>query len=48
VASGLGGISVEQTMKWLLPMIGVLLIVLMIFTYSPGLSMFLPNLLRSR
>jgi len=47
VASGLGGISVEQTMKWLLPMIGVLLIVLMIFTYSPGLSMFLPNLLKS-
>jgi C4-dicarboxylate transporter DctM subunit len=46
VASSLGGIPIEQTMKWLAPMIVVLLVVLMIFTYSPTLSTFLPNMLR--
>ncbi len=41
VAVGIGGIKVETLMKWLYPMIGVLFIVLLIFTYIPALSLFL-------
>jgi C4-dicarboxylate transporter DctM subunit len=46
VASGIGGIKIEQMVKWLVPLIGSLLIVLMIFTYIPQLSTFLPALLK--
>ncbi|WZL72771.1 TRAP transporter large permease [Clostridiaceae bacterium 35-E11] len=43
VASKLGDIPLEKMFKWLIPMIGVLLIVLTIFTYVPELSMALPR-----
>jgi C4-dicarboxylate transporter DctM subunit len=46
VGSRLAGIRIEQTFKWLVPAVGVLLIVLMIVTYIPELSTFLPNILK--
>jgi len=46
VASSIGNIKIEQMFKWLIPLVGVLLAVLMLFTYVPQLTNFLPNLLR--
>lgn len=45
VASRLADMPIEKMFKWLTPMIGVLLVVLMIITYVPQLSTFLPNLI---
>lgn len=46
VASRLADMPLEKMFKWLIPMIGVLLIVLMIITYIPQLSLTLPNLIK--
>ena len=46
VAARVGNIKLERMFKWLIPMIGVLLIVQMLITYIPQLSIFLPNLLK--
>ena len=45
VASQIGDMKYEQIVKPILPYIGLLIIDLMIITYIPALSMFLPNLL---
>lgn len=45
VAAGIGNIAPEKMFRWLFPMIGVLIIVLMIVTYVEPLSMFLVNLI---
>lgn len=46
VAARVGNIKLEQMFKWLVPMVGTLLIVLMLVTYIPQLSLFLPNILK--
>lgn len=46
VASSIGNMKIEKMFRWLFPLIGVLLIVLMIFTFVPALSTYLPDLLR--
>jgi C4-dicarboxylate transporter DctM subunit len=46
VASSIGKIKIEQMFKWLIPLISVLIIVLLVITFIPGLSTFLPNLLK--
>ena len=46
VAARVGNIKLERMFKWLIPMIGVLLIVLMFVTYIPQLSLLLTNLLK--
>ena len=46
VGARLGGIKVEKMFKWLVPMVGVLLIVLMAVTYIEPISTFLPNLVK--
>lgn len=45
VASGIGNIKIEEMFKWLAALIGALLVVLMMVTYSPWLVNLLPNLL---
>lgn len=46
VAARVGNIKLERMFKWLVPIVGVFLIVQMLVTYIPQLSTFLPNLLR--
>ena len=48
VASGITGLSVPQISKKILPMIGLLLIMLLIITYVPVISMGLPNLIYNK
>ena len=45
VSSSIAKISLKEQMKDLLPMLAVLIIVLMLVTYIPGLTLFLPNLI---
>jgi len=45
VAARVGNIKLEEMFKWLIPMIGVLLIVQMLITYIPQLSTVLLNLM---
>jgi len=44
VGSAVGKVSIESTVKALLPFYGVLLLVLMAVTYIPALSLWLPSL----
>lgn len=44
VASGITGLTVPQISKKIIPMIGVLILCLLLITYIPAISMFLPNL----
>lgn len=46
VAGRIGKIPIDRMFRWLIPLIGALLLVLMLFTYIPELSMFLLHLLR--
>lgn len=46
VAARVGNIKLEKMFKWLIPMIGVLLIVQMLITYIPAFSTVLVKLLR--
>ncbi len=45
VGSAVSGVPIEKLIKTLLPFLGIMVIVLMIITYVPGLIMFLPNLI---
>ena len=45
VTSGITGMSVMQTVRAALPWLSVLLVFLIIVTYVPAITMFLPNLL---
>ncbi|CAK7051192.1 MAG: C4-dicarboxylate TRAP transporter large permease protein DctM [Desulfovibrio sp.] len=45
IATRIGNCPIEDMFKWLLPLLGVLLGVLMLITYIPPLTMFLPSLL---
>ena len=45
VSSSIAKISLKEQMKDLLPMLAVLIIVLMLVTYIPSLTLFLPNLI---
>jgi TRAP-type C4-dicarboxylate transport system permease large subunit len=44
VGSAIGKVSIESTVKALLPFYAVLFLVLMLVTYVPALSLWLPNL----
>ena len=44
VASGITGLSVPQISKKILPMIGVLILCLLLITFVPAISMWLPNM----
>jgi tripartite ATP-independent transporter DctM subunit len=45
VGCSIGGITMEQSFKAMLPFLGVLLVVLLAITYIPWFTMFLPHLL---
>lgn len=45
IATRIGNCPIEDMFKWLLPLLGVLLAVLMLITYIPPLTMWLPSLL---
>jgi TRAP-type C4-dicarboxylate transport system permease large subunit len=45
VSSAIGGIKIEQTIKALLPFYCVLIIGLLIITFIPEITMFIPNLM---
>ncbi|MDR0582957.1 MAG: TRAP transporter large permease [Treponema sp.] len=45
IGSAISGIKIEVLSKTLLPFYGVMLLVLMLITFVPGIVMFLPNLL---
>jgi tripartite ATP-independent transporter DctM subunit len=40
-----GGVSIEQVFKWLLPFYALTIVVLLMVTYIPSVSLFLPRLL---
>ena len=46
VATGIAKVSFEATFRWLLPICASMIIALMIITYVPSVSLFLPNLLK--
>lgn len=45
IAARIADAPMEKMFKWLLPCLGVLIIVLLLITYIPQLTMFLPNLI---
>lgn len=44
IASRIANAPMEKMFKWLLPCLGVLIVVLLLVTYIPQLTMFLPNM----
>lgn len=48
ITSSIGKISLWQISKAILPFLGVSLMVLMLVTFVPGISLFLPELLFNR
>lgn len=46
VASRIGNIPIESMFKWVLPMVGTLVTVLLLVTYIPGISTFLPRVFK--
>jgi TRAP-type C4-dicarboxylate transport system permease large subunit len=44
VGSAIGKVSIESTVKALLPFYGMLFLVLLLVTYVPAISLWLPNL----
>lgn len=46
VGSRLANIRIEDMVRWLLPMVGLCLVALLLVTYIPAISMFLPNLVK--
>lgn len=44
VGTRLANIKIESMVRWLVPMVGLCLVVLLIVTYIPSVTMFLPNL----
>lgn len=45
IAARIANAPMERMFKWLLPTLAVLIVVLMLITYIPGLVMFLPNMI---
>lgn len=45
VGCSIGEISMEKSFKAMLPLLGIMLFVLLVITYVPGVAMFLPHLL---
>jgi C4-dicarboxylate transporter DctM subunit len=45
VASAIGGVKIDQVIKPLLPFIAVMLVALILITYWPGMTLFIPRLL---
>lgn len=45
IATRIGNCPIESMFKWLMPLLLVLIAVLMLITYIPSLTMFLPNML---
>ena len=45
VTAGVAGMTLEETIKAALPWLGVLLVVLMVITFVPWISLVLPDLL---
>ena len=45
IASRIGNAPIERMIKWLLPCLAVMLVVLMLLTYIPSLSLFLPKII---
>ncbi|WML52666.1 TRAP transporter large permease [Neobacillus sp. PS3-12] len=48
VGCSIGGISMEKSFVAMLPLLGIMLIVLLVITYVPGVAMFLPHLMGAR
>jgi tripartite ATP-independent transporter DctM subunit len=48
VGSAVGKVTIENLVKALMPFFGVLLFVLMVVTYVPAVSLWLPNLVLSK
>ena len=46
VASRIGNIPIENMFRWVLPMVATLVTVLMLVTFVPGISTFLPSLFK--
>jgi C4-dicarboxylate transporter DctM subunit len=46
VAAGIAKIPFESTVRWLIPIVGSMIIALLIITYIPSVSLFLPNLFK--
>ena len=44
IASRIGDAPIEKMVKYLLPCLGVMIIVLLLITYIPNLTLFLPKL----
>lgn len=44
-ACSIGNVSISNTFRPILPMIGVMLVVVILVTYLPGVFLWLPNLL---
>ena len=45
IATRIGNCPIEDMFKWLMPLLGVMIVVLLLLTYIPPLTMFLPSLL---
>jgi TRAP-type C4-dicarboxylate transport system permease large subunit len=48
VGCSIGGISMEKSFVAMLPLLGIMLVVLLVITYVPGVAMFLPHLMGAR
>jgi tripartite ATP-independent transporter DctM subunit len=48
VGCSIGGISMEKSFVAMLPLLGIMLIVLLVITYVPGVAMFLPHLMGAK
>jgi tripartite ATP-independent transporter DctM subunit len=48
VASAIGGVKIDQVIKPLMPFIAVMLVALILITYWPGMTLFIPRLLGYR
>jgi tripartite ATP-independent transporter DctM subunit len=48
VGCSIGGISMEKSFVAMLPLLGIMLAVLLVITYVPGVAMFLPHLMGAR
>ena len=45
VASAIGGIAIDEVIRPILPFIGVMIVALLLITYWPGMTLFIPRML---
>jgi len=45
VAAAIGEISIDEVIRPILPFIGVMIVALLLITYWPGMTLFIPRLL---